>query len=38
LRQLMSQQQQQVMRDRVKSVAGGEIPRARLSSDVMRDG
>jgi polyhydroxyalkanoate synthesis repressor PhaR len=38
LRQLMNQQQQQVMRDRVKSVAGGEIPRARLSSDVMRDG
>ncbi len=36
LRQLMSQQQ--VMRDRVKSVAGGELPRARLSSDVMRDG
>jgi len=38
LRQLMSQQQQQAMRDRVKSVAGGELPRARLSSDVMRDG
>jgi polyhydroxyalkanoate synthesis repressor PhaR len=38
LKQLMNQQQQQVMRERVKSVAGGEIPRARLSSDVMRDG
>ncbi len=37
LRQLMSQQQQ-VMRDRVKSVAGGELPRARLSSELMRDG
>jgi polyhydroxyalkanoate synthesis repressor PhaR len=38
LKQLLNQQQQQVMRERVKSVAGGEIPRARLSSDVMRDG
>ncbi len=38
LRQLMSQQQQQAMRDRVKSVAGGELPRARLSSELMRDG
>jgi polyhydroxyalkanoate synthesis repressor PhaR len=38
LKQLMNQQQQQVMRERVKSVAGGELPRARLSSDVMRDG
>ncbi len=37
LRQLVNQQQQQVMRDRVKSVAGGELPRARLSPDVMRD-
>jgi polyhydroxyalkanoate synthesis repressor PhaR len=35
LKQLMSQQQQQVVRERVKSVAGGELPRARLSSDVM---
>jgi len=38
LRQLMNQQQPQVMRDRIKSVAGGELPRARLTSDVMRDG
>jgi polyhydroxyalkanoate synthesis repressor PhaR len=37
LKQLMNQQQQQALRERVKSVAGGEIPRARLSSDVMRD-
>jgi polyhydroxyalkanoate synthesis repressor PhaR len=37
LKQLMNQQQQQAMRERVKSVAGGEIPRARLSSDVIRD-
>jgi polyhydroxyalkanoate synthesis repressor PhaR len=37
LKQLMSQQQP-AMRDRLKSVAGGELPRARLSSDVMRDG
>ena len=37
LKQLMNQQQQQAMRERVKSVAAGEIPRARLSSDVMRD-
>jgi polyhydroxyalkanoate synthesis repressor PhaR len=36
LRQLTNQQQQ-AMRDRVKSVAVGEPPRARLSSDVMRD-
>jgi polyhydroxyalkanoate synthesis repressor PhaR len=38
LRQLMNQQAQQAMRERVKSVAGGELPRARLSSDVIRDG
>ena len=37
LRQLVNQQQH-VMRERIKSVAGGELPRARLSSDVMRDG
>jgi len=37
LRQLVNQQQQ-VVRERVKSVAGGELPRARLSSDVLRDG
>ena len=37
LRQLLSQQQQMALRERVKSVAGGEAPRARMSSDVMRD-
>jgi polyhydroxyalkanoate synthesis repressor PhaR len=37
VKQLVNQQQQ-VARERVKSVAGGELPRARLSSDVMRDG
>jgi polyhydroxyalkanoate synthesis repressor PhaR len=36
LRQLQNQQQQAI-RDRVKSVAVGELPRARLSADVMRD-
>jgi polyhydroxyalkanoate synthesis repressor PhaR len=36
LKQLSNQQQ--AARERVKSVAGGEIPRARLSSDVLRDG
>jgi polyhydroxyalkanoate synthesis repressor PhaR len=38
LKQLLSQQQQMALRERVKSVAGGEAPRARMSSDVMRDG
>ena len=37
LKQLLSQQQQMALRERVKSVAGGEAPRARMSSDVMRD-
>jgi polyhydroxyalkanoate synthesis repressor PhaR len=37
LRQLVNQQQQTTMRERVKSVAGGEAPRARVSSDLMRD-
>jgi polyhydroxyalkanoate synthesis repressor PhaR len=37
LRQLLNQQQQSALRERVKSVAGGEVPRARMSSDVMRD-
>ena len=37
LRQLLSQQQQMALRERVKSVAGGEVPRTRMSSDVMRD-
>jgi polyhydroxyalkanoate synthesis repressor PhaR len=37
LKQLLNQQQQMALRERVKSVAGGEAPRARMSSDVMRD-
>jgi polyhydroxyalkanoate synthesis repressor PhaR len=37
LKQLVNQQQLS-LRERVKSVAGGEVPRARMSSDVMRDG
>jgi polyhydroxyalkanoate synthesis repressor PhaR len=37
LRQLLNQQQQMALRERVKSVAGGEAPRTRMSSDVMRD-
>jgi polyhydroxyalkanoate synthesis repressor PhaR len=37
LKQLVNQQQQTAMRERVKSVAGGEAPRARMSSDLMRD-
>jgi polyhydroxyalkanoate synthesis repressor PhaR len=37
LKQLVNSQQQIALRERVKSVAGGEVPRARMSSDVMRD-
>lgn len=37
LKQLLNQQQQLQVRERVKSVAAGEAPRARMSSDVMRD-
>jgi polyhydroxyalkanoate synthesis repressor PhaR len=38
LKQLVNNSQQQAaLRERVKSVAGGEVPRARMSSDVMRD-
>jgi polyhydroxyalkanoate synthesis repressor PhaR len=37
LKQLLNQQQQMALRERVKSVAGGEAPRARMSSDMMRD-
>jgi polyhydroxyalkanoate synthesis repressor PhaR len=38
LKQLVNNSQQQMaLRERVKSVAGGEVPRARMSSDVMRD-
>jgi polyhydroxyalkanoate synthesis repressor PhaR len=38
LRQLTTQHQQQAMRDRVKSVAGGELPRAAFRADMMREG
>jgi polyhydroxyalkanoate synthesis repressor PhaR len=38
LRQLTSQHHQLVIRERVKSVAVGELPRARLNSEVVRDG
>jgi polyhydroxyalkanoate synthesis repressor PhaR len=34
LRQLLSQQQQPPVRERLKTVAGGEVPRVRISSDV----
>ena len=37
LKQLVNSQQQMPLRERVKSVAGGEVPRARMSSDAMRD-
>jgi len=38
LRQLTSQHHQLVIRERVKSVAVGELPRSRLNSEVVRDG
>jgi len=38
LRQLTSQHHQLVIRERVKSVAVGELPRSRLNSEVIRDG
>jgi polyhydroxyalkanoate synthesis repressor PhaR len=36
LRQLLSQQPQ--IRERLKTVAGGEAPRVRITSDLVRDG
>jgi polyhydroxyalkanoate synthesis repressor PhaR len=33
LRQLLSQQQQPQVRERLKTVAGGEVPRVRISAD-----
>jgi len=38
LRQLMNQQPAQQLRDRVKTVAGGEAPRPRVASNVVREG
>jgi polyhydroxyalkanoate synthesis repressor PhaR len=37
LKQLMSQQPSLQLRERVKTVAGGEPPRPRLTSDLVRD-
>jgi polyhydroxyalkanoate synthesis repressor PhaR len=38
LKQLMSQQPAPALRERVKTVAGGEAPRPRVTSDLVRDG
>jgi polyhydroxyalkanoate synthesis repressor PhaR len=38
LKQLLGQQSAPPMRDRVKTVAGGEAPRARITSNLLRDG
>jgi polyhydroxyalkanoate synthesis regulator protein len=38
LKQLMSQQSNLPLRERVKTVAGGEAPRPRVTSDLVRDG
>jgi polyhydroxyalkanoate synthesis repressor PhaR len=38
LKQLMSQQPAPQLRDRVKTVAGGEAPRPRVTSNLSRDG
>jgi polyhydroxyalkanoate synthesis repressor PhaR len=38
LRQLMNQQATPQLRDRVKTVAGGETPRPRVASNLSRDG
>jgi hypothetical protein len=37
LKQLMSQPAP-ALRERVKTVAGGEVPRPRVTSDLVRDG
>jgi polyhydroxyalkanoate synthesis repressor PhaR len=37
LKQLMSQQQASQLRDRPKTVAGGELPRPRATSNLVRD-
>src|SRR5271169_188923 len=37
LKQLMSQQPSLPLRERVKTVTGGEAPRARVTSDLVRD-
>jgi polyhydroxyalkanoate synthesis repressor PhaR len=38
LKQLLSQQTAPALRDRVKTVAGGEAPRPRIASNLLRDG
>jgi polyhydroxyalkanoate synthesis regulator protein len=38
LKQLMSQQQAPQLRERAKTVAGGEPPRPRVTSPLLRDG
>ena len=38
LKQLLSQQTAPALRDRVKTVAGGEAPRPRIASNLVRDG
>jgi polyhydroxyalkanoate synthesis repressor PhaR len=38
LKQLLSQQPAPQLRDRVKTVAGGEAPRPRVASDLVREG
>jgi polyhydroxyalkanoate synthesis repressor PhaR len=38
LRQLMSQQPTPPLRERVKTMAGGEAPRPRVASSLLRDG
>jgi len=38
LKQLMNQQPTPQLRDRVKTVAGGEPPRPRVASNLVRDG
>jgi polyhydroxyalkanoate synthesis repressor PhaR len=38
LKQLLNQQQTQPVRERVKTMAGGEIPQPRITSNLLRDG
>jgi polyhydroxyalkanoate synthesis repressor PhaR len=38
MKQLLNQQQTQPVRERVKTMAGGEIPQPRITSNLQRDG
>jgi polyhydroxyalkanoate synthesis repressor PhaR len=38
MKQLLNQQQTQPVRERVKTMAGGEIPQPRITSNLLRDG